>query len=461
MKTKIDSFTVSRVLHAGYLFRAAGESILMDPVFETPFSHNCYPFPAVQFIESELAKIQVDAIFISHVHDDHLCFKSLNRIQRHIPIYLYAEEPIYFQMLKQLGFENVFRLDVDQPVKIGKHFQVTPRLALDPQVDSLFHIQIDDFNILNVVDSWVDPKALQQMQDVKQWDLVLWPFQTMREVQVLSPNRTSREKEIPEEWGEILKELNPRYTVPSSCQFIHEPWSWYNSALFPISYREFKTWLSDLLPQTTYLRVDPAQSFIVSHAQVQEVEPLSWLRRLDQSSTQHELDYQYDPNHAPTPLGKIADQLLPLSLTERQFILDYCQSELVDLLAQKSESLGCLVQDQCLWKLVLHESSENGKPNKYEFLYSISETTVTLEKDQNKSEVTWLTEIPIQKLYSSLTTGETLTSLYIRINDIIFSDPIEKALQEIDILEDPLIRILFDGKSHRYHEQQLKDLGLS
>lgn len=450
----IDSFTASRVLHAGYLFQAAGESILMDPILETPFSHNCYAYPAVQFFEDEIEKLQVDAVFISHVHDDHLCFKSLNRLSRKTPIYLYAEEPIYFEMLKSLGFNNVFGLKLDQKVCIGQHFQVTPRLALDPQVDSLFQIQIGDFNILNVVDSWVDPQALKQMQDVKKWDLILWPFQTMREIQVLSPNRASREKEIPAEWGEVLRQLNPRFVVPSSCQFRHESWSWYNEALFPIQYSDFKEWLAQILPQAQYLRIDPSKGFFFSKEAIQSSPDLKILKCLEEG----EVDYHYDENHQAPPVGLIAENLPVLSGEDLRWVLNYCQKELVQELTDKAQTLDCLLDYCCVWKLVLHGSAEKA----YSFTYDIQGDAVELltQENANQVEPTWLTEIPAQKLWSSLKSGETLTSLYLRINDMTFSSEVECGLEELDLMEDPLIRVLFDGKVFRYHKQQLAELGL-
>ncbi len=73
--------------------------------------------------------------------------------------------------------------------------------------------------------------------------------------------------------------------------------------------------------------------------------------------------------------------------------------------------------------------------------------------------LSWVTEVPSYKLWSALESGESLTSMYVRINDVFFDDEVEKSLQGIDALEDPLVRCLFDDTSFgSYQREQLKRL---
>jgi putative membrane protein len=69
---------ISRILHAGYVFECAGRRIVFDPIFENPFSRNCHAFPAVRFDLEQIRALPVDAVFISHFHDDHCSFESLD-----------------------------------------------------------------------------------------------------------------------------------------------------------------------------------------------------------------------------------------------------------------------------------------------------------------------------------------------------------------------------------------------
>ncbi len=45
----------------------------------------------------------------------------------------------------------------------------------------MFQVKVADLNILNVVDSWIDYDTLDLLAQ-ENWDLILWPFQTMREL---------------------------------------------------------------------------------------------------------------------------------------------------------------------------------------------------------------------------------------------------------------------------------------
>ena len=255
---------ISRILHAGYVFDSGATRILFDPVFENPFSRNCHAFPDVRFDHAQIRGLRPDAVFISHFHDDHCSMESLDYLDRATPVYLYCLFDELFAMLRALGFVQVHRLEIDVPVRVGA-FEIIPRRALDAEVDSMFHIRAEGLNVLNVVDAWMDPETLEQLKPFAPWDMVLWPFQTMREVDVIAPSRAARGPvALPEEWPEQLQALAPRHVVPSSCQFRQEPWSWYNHALFPITYRRFADEVGAWLPEARVVRLNPSAAVELS-----------------------------------------------------------------------------------------------------------------------------------------------------------------------------------------------------
>lgn len=453
----MERVTVGRLLHAGYVIEANEVCVLFDPVFEIPFSRNCYPFPECSFEHEKIRALRPSAVFISHVHDDHLCLKSLDLIARSTPIYLYAVNEIYFSMIKALGFSSVLKLLVDETIQVAPSFLVTPRLALDPDVDCLLQIQVRDLNILNVVDSWVDPVALVSMRQVQRWDLVMWPFQTMRELQVLEPSRSSKEIEIPFEWAEVLRELNPKCLIPSSCQFKHEEWSWYNWSLFPISYESFKGWVKKILPDAQYLRLDPGARVELSKDDcAHTISALDFVHR----RSQDEVDYVYRPDQKPQSLNEIAAHFPKLSLEEEDRIDQVCKSAIPKSLQNKFNDLDDYFTNGCRWGLKVYF------PHIKTYIYDFRNGEVEFLEIENQSSQLlsvgnqWLTEICGSKLWSALQTGETLTSLYMRINDTQFSIKTESKIAVVDILQDPLIRFLFDERQDLYHRHQLKELGL-
>jgi hypothetical protein len=72
--------------------------------------------------------------------------------------------------------------------------------------------------------------------------------------------------------------------------------------------------------------------------------------------------------------------------------------------------------------------------------------------------LSWTTEIPAAKLYAGLALGESLSSMYMRINDTVFDAATEAELEDADLVDDPLIRCLFNDAFGAYQAAQLRRL---
>lgn len=428
---------ISRILHAGYVFECAGRRIVFDPVFENPFSRNCYAFPAVRFDLAQVRALQVDAVFISHFHDDHCSFESLELLDRATPIYLYCHFEELFELIRQLGFRDVRSLKVDQPVHIGP-FEVIPRRALDADVDSMFHVRAEGLNVLNVVDAWMDPDTLEQLAPYAPWDMVLWPFQTMREVDVIAPGRASRAPhQLPEEWPQQLQALAPRYVVPSSCQFVQEPWSWYNHAMFPVTYRQFAAALAQWLPHTQVVRMNPSVSFELSAQGLQAAAPLPWVIPVGEQ----EVDFDYQPDLVPPPTAQIARHFDTLTAEQTALALAFCREGLLHKYREMELPEESYFAAACGWQLSVFDHAGRAQ----QFRYRIHGDEIEL--DDSSATPQWQTEIPLAKLYAGLALGESLTSMYVRIHG---------APEDADVVDDPLIRCLFNDAFAAYQAAQLR-----
>lgn len=438
------SLKVSRILHAGYVFEHGGARIVFDPVFENPFSGNCHAFPSVRFDLEQIRDLRFSAVFISHFHDDHCSLESLDHLHRETPIYVYCLHDELFELIRDLGFVDVRHLELDIAVRVGE-FEIIPRRALDADVDSMFQVRLGDLNVLNVVDSMMDPETLAMLKE-ESWDLVLWPFQTMREIAVIAPSRcATSEVEIPVEWIEELQALNPRYVVPSSCQFLQEPWSWYNQALFPISYQQFEQTIRAALPQIQVIRMNPSASVLLGKNSLELSAALPWVQPLGEQN----VDYVFRPDLTPPSTGEIAMRFQPLSTDETERTLGYCRAELPRVYGVLEATP--FFDRPRIWRLSVfdHEGV------KTDFIYKIIQNSMELVAEA-KEQVGWATEVPLCKLHAALERGETLTSMYVRVNHIVFTPEIESDLLEADVLEDPLIRSLFNGKFGSYQREQLK-----
>lgn len=432
------ALTVTRILHAGYQIQSTNAKILFDPIVENPFSINCYAYPSVHFnhaiIESEIW----DAIFISHIHDDHFSLNSLKHFNRRIPIYIYSRNQEAFDLIRKLGFTNVIALAHHMPVKIND-IVIEPYPALDIDMDCIFHIQSQNYNILNVVDSWIDYDTLEKLVKIGNWNLILWPFQTMREIEVLSPTVSeTADTHLPIEWIEQIKKLNPKQIVPSSCQFQFEKDSWINQFYFPITYLQFSKDLEENGITSHVQRLDPNTALDIPSGRIRP-QALPWLDTIDKNL----IDYIYNPNLKIPSLQEFSINRFSSLDVEAQFFL----SEWLKNVEELFPSINIYVdEDDTEHKLHWHLTIYNQGNVFFHNTYS--------DKGFTGSEIFWTTEIMAEKLWGALKKGETLSSLYMRINDFQNS----ASFTNLDRLQDPLLKLLYGTEELQYQKQQLLNI---
>jgi hypothetical protein len=437
---------ISRILHAGYVFECDRALIAFDPIFENPFSRNCHAYPDVRFDRARIKDIKFNAVFISHYHDDHCSLESLDLLDRSTPIYIYCLFDELFAMVRDLGFRDVHRLELNVGISVGP-FEVFPREALDSEVDSMFQIKAAGLNVLNVVDSWVDPATLPALAQDAPWDMVLWPFQTMREIEVLSPSRAvAAPPELPDEWIDQLRMLKPRYVVPSSCQFVQEAWSWYNHAFFPITYKQFQQEVEAALPSTRVVRMNPSVSFMLDKVSLQPSSPLAWVLPVGEQ----DVDYRYDGAVVPPSTAEIARHFPPLTIAQTDRVLGYCRTGLLEKYREMELPPDSYFEQRRVWQLSVYDHTGAVTYFRYQL-----EGERIARIGNHEGRLSWSTEVPVSKLYAALELGESLTSMYMRINEAVFDSDVEKEIQSADIVDDPLIRCLFNDVFGAYQAAQL------
>lgn len=438
---------ISRILHAGYVFECEGTTIAFDTIFENPFSRNCHAFPPVRFEHEKIRQLVFDAVFISHFHDDHCSLESLDLLDRATPIHIYCIFEELFEMVRALGFVDVQPLRIDVPVQVGP-FTVTPRVAMDEDVDSMFQVEAHGLKVLNVVDSWIDPDTLPALAAHGPWDMVLWPFQTMREIEVLSPSRASpAPPTLPPEWITQLQALNPRFVVPSSCQFLQESWSWYNQAFFPVSYRRFEAEIGAALPGARVVRMNPSVTMRLDQDGLTPAAPLDWVVPVGEQ----DVDYAYDPLAVPPPTGEVARRFPALTLEQAERVRAYCCSSLLDKCRDMELPEDSYFEQPRVWRLSVFD--HEGLETRYH--YRVHGDSI---EAVDAAPLSWTTEIPAAKLYAALELGESLTSMYMRINDTRFDAATESDLETAELVDDPLIRCLFNDAFGAYQAAQLRRL---
>jgi hypothetical protein len=271
----------------------------------------------------------------------------------------------------------------------------------------------------------------------------------MREIEVLAPTRAApAPAALPGEWLDQLRALAPRYVVPSSCQFVLEPWSWYNRAFFPISYAGFEGELETALPQVRVVRLDPSMSVSLDADGLRPAASLDWVIPVGEQ----DVDYVYEGNGNAPPTSAIARHFPALTAAQWARVLDFCRVGLAERYAG-TEAAGDFFERARVWQLSIYDHA--GACTRWRYRL---EDGAAIPTGIEHGPLGWTTDVPAAKLYAALELGESLTSMYVRINDAVFDAATERDLAQADVVDDPLIRALFSEGFGAYQQAQLRRL---
>ncbi|MEM6995860.1 MAG: MBL fold metallo-hydrolase [Myxococcota bacterium] len=100
-------FEVTFLGHQGWLVRSPSTCILIDPILTERFGHGGHVGRVYPPRRIDVAAFPpVDAVVVTHEHDDHFDIPSLHRIDRDVPIHLSSRSSVAaFALLRQMGFE--------------------------------------------------------------------------------------------------------------------------------------------------------------------------------------------------------------------------------------------------------------------------------------------------------------------------------------------------------------------
>jgi hypothetical protein len=126
-------------------------------------------------------------------------------------------------------------------------------------------------------------------------------------------------------------------------------------------------------------------------------------------------------------------------------VLDFCRTGLISRYEEMELPEDSYFATPCVWQLSVYDHVGEVQ----QFRYQIHGDSIALSDGEEAP--TWATEIPAAKLYAGLALGESLTSMYMRING---------APADADIVDDPLIRCLFNDAFGAYQAAQLRRLGI-
>jgi hypothetical protein len=164
---------------------------------------------------------------------------------------------------------------------------------------------------------------------------------------------------LPEEWPQQLQALAPRYVVPSSCQFVQEPWSWYNHAMFPVTYRQFAAALAEWLPHAQVVRMNPSVSFELSAQGLAAAAPLPWVIPVGEQ----DVDFDYRPELVPPPTAQIARHFAALTPEQTALALVSAARGCCTSTAKRTED--SYFAAACGWQLSVYDHEGRAQQFRY------------------------------------------------------------------------------------------------
>ncbi|MES2528850.1 MAG: MBL fold metallo-hydrolase [Bdellovibrionota bacterium] len=231
------SFTF--IANACGIFKGSkGTRLLCDPwivdgVFEGSWCH----FPKLETTFSNIS--DVDAIFISHLHPDHLDDRHFD-FRKDVPIIVLDHGPNFLaKKLLSMGFLNLIRVKDQETVQF-KEFEITlfapftkhnyHDSVIGNLIDSAMVISCEGFNALNANDNTPTPEVCSQLRDrFGKIDLAMINYNAAGPYPSCFNNLSIQEKK--KEHSRILErnlqylsslifELNPRFVLPFAGAYV-------------------------------------------------------------------------------------------------------------------------------------------------------------------------------------------------------------------------------------------------
>jgi hypothetical protein len=177
--------------------------------------------------------------------------------------------------------------------------------------------------------------------------------------------------------------------------------------------------------------------------------PLGWVIPIGAQ----DVDYDYRADAQAPPTGAIARHFPPLSGPQAERVIDYCRSGLLEKYREMELPEASYFEKSRIWRLSIYDHAGMAA----HFSYRVEGDTIS-PAAHGEGPLAWTTEIPAAKIYAALELGESLTSMYMRINDTVFEAGIEAEIASADLVDDPLIRCLFNDVFGAYQAAQLRRL---
>jgi UDP-MurNAc hydroxylase len=147
-----DSF-VRYLGHAGFVVTYGDVRLLIDPWFFPAFLGAWFPFPDNRHLLPEVTGECFDALYLSHLHQDHFDERLLERLDRDLTVIVpqYRSKSMV-RRLRAMGFRNLAALSHREQYVLAEGFTVTMLLDTSHKEDSGLLLDLSGFRFLDLND---------------------------------------------------------------------------------------------------------------------------------------------------------------------------------------------------------------------------------------------------------------------------------------------------------------------
>jgi L-ascorbate metabolism protein UlaG (beta-lactamase superfamily) len=305
---------VTLIGHASLLVELDGVTVLMDPVFEDPFSDDAVvACPAREVFPEKLPKI--DFVVLSHAHLDHFHLRTLVRLPRDVEI-LCPEDPTIPYALGKLGFHRVRMLPPDALVDLGGGCQLLTTYSDTNVVEVGVVFKDRSGTFWNEVDSVVTLPTIERVRARMGRVDLLFSGYAAQNVMFFERMRAGYPLGITAANLTNVKAIAPALVVPGSAGYrFAGPLAWANPFLFPVSRASFLEDLARVAPEVPATLANPGDVFEVGAGSVTRHAQASPFVRMIEDDTHlvaFDATAPVPPLTDPNPLG------YPAALIEEQ-----------------------------------------------------------------------------------------------------------------------------------------------
>ena len=169
---------VQLIGHATILLKDKNFSLVCDPWLEGGHVCNCTVWQYPPRITSTKNFNNFDCMYISHDHEDHCNFETLQLVNKDTPIYIlnFENNKNLIMRLNELRFKNITVVEPWKKTKIAKNTSITIFPSDLKYADSSALIDYKDFSIYHGNDNVLKPSTLEKIGKLSKINIAFLPY---------------------------------------------------------------------------------------------------------------------------------------------------------------------------------------------------------------------------------------------------------------------------------------------